>query len=254
MHSKQLEACIDKISNGTYDDITINIFRTDLKRLKALFVFTDALSDLKLSKTDISCLKKLFKSAAILRDFQVVKKIIIQKKEPDLYQSFTEYLTENEELGKILLKKGLKKFLFKDLDKCFETIESSFTDLSNTDFRLKAEILINTKINLLSEHLKLCNDEKSFHKARIKVKEIVYFKEIINETISKKDKLTRMGQKMGRWHDNVVFRQMLERFIKKSEISDSLLTKELKTLDSDNKKKLDTLKSKLIEILSQHTF
>jgi CHAD domain-containing protein len=249
LQTDRLERCIQKISNGIDDDQTVNLLRTSIKRLKSLFVLASSLSDSSFDKSEIFILKKLFKSAAILRDYQVIRKIIHRKKKQEIYSGFLRFLSSTEISGKNILLTGIKEFNIKELDNIFRSKLLAFENIKTKNFTQPAEKLIIIKIKQLSEKLENCCNENLFHKARIKVKEIVYFREIIDGKPEKKAPLAQMGVKMGRWHDRVVFRQMLENFIKNSEKNDSEILKRISVKSElENNNKLSELKSQLTQI------
>ncbi len=245
--------CNQKISEGNYNEATVNLLRTSLKRIKSLWQFASYFSEYREKKFDNSCIKKLFKSAAVLRDYQVAEKIILRKRKGENYRDFLSDLRAKQEIGKRILQNGIKEFNFKDLDFVFSSLLSVLKYDTTVHLENKIQDLFYTKIRILSEHLEQCCDNESFHKARIKVKELIFFMEIFDEKSEKISPLPKMGMKMGRWHDRVILLEKINEFLEKSVNNlPENYTQTAKKLYSENSRKMKELKCELVEILKRN--
>ncbi len=206
------------VSQQSFDFDAIHDLRVAIKKVKALFLIVDEISDKKLKvKKRLRKLRKLFKTFGKLRDIQIQKELLSEY-EQTLNKGFPElqeYINNIEtEYRPVCLQKSLK-FKHKNIHKLTKVI-------------LRCEsfdsVIIKDKITERFRSLQLLSnnvsDSANLHVFRIKLKEIIHIlqiisqnKDFISELSVNSTKLKSVAEHLGKWHDKEVFLELLNNFV-----------------------------------------
>jgi CHAD domain-containing protein len=219
----------------------IHNLRLDVKRLRSVLRLLDYLGEEKKpGKKTLKLIDPVFKKAGSLRNISLNLKQC-RSYDNKLIRGFREYLRDKEDKlkekfthkVKEFSKKKLKKVthhMIKDLKKLKtdKVIESSDT---YTDKLLK-------RIRILNRGMK--NDE-SFHEVRKKLKDLKAVKQL-EEGLGLKGeangikKIKLLEDKIGRWHDRIIFMEETEKYLAKEKKSDKRMAKLIMNIKTGNEK------------------
>lgn len=202
-----------KAAVNTFQEGAIHDMRVSIKRLRLLyklinFCFDENFEPGKRAKY----LKKVFKSAAGLRDVQI-QKILIEDIEIKLNIHLNEAksrLQKQENIEIAHLKAFLSKFNYIKLEMQFQKVEKTINapiNYSNTEIYEGIRKYFHNRISMINQLLN--KDIVDYHKIRKRIKELAYLLEIqyINteNASGKLEQLKQMGKQLGDWHDIEVF-------------------------------------------------
>ena len=213
--------------NESRRDYTINSvheMRLCMKRLRALFLFFEALEpDVISTKLLLSSFRKLFKLAGHIRDIQIQKKLALHlEKEMDAsYPEYIQYLNKNE-------KKAIKAFEKKmhgyepekDFDMLRNIISETISTYPSDNISLRGQTIILDKFILVKKMTRSKLNTVQLHSARTKLKQIAYLLKIwkghdnVTQIIPvERVHLQIIEIKLGQWHDYVVAQTFVKNFI-----------------------------------------
>ncbi len=262
MYSRYLSAYIEQtqmffsqleIAEKTIGIEAIHEMRVAVKKIRSLLkMFNKLFSETSGFKTGFKYLRKIFKSAADIRDSHVMTELINQYKTNstdfyDLSVYFKEL--ENESVDNFIeLVKEIKKTAFKT---SFDYIEKLKHQNINKQTNRKINVYVKNKIREVSNFLVFTHDERSIHKFRIKFKELNFLLSVQNdvEESSILDELKISASELGLWHDKIILSYHLTEIIDNSgdnkNLSDCLHLKKL--ILSESKKEAEKILSSLRE-------
>lgn len=230
MYSKYLSAYIEQtqmffsqleIAEKTLGIEAIHEMRVAVKKIRSLSkMFKELFSDTSGFETGFKYLRKIFKSAAGIRDSHVMTKLINQyKTDSSGYNDLLLYFKflENESVGGfIVLVKEIKNAAFKT---SFDYIEWLKRQNVNTQINRRINLYVKKKIIEVSDFLEIVHDERSIHKFRIKFKEINFLLGVQNdiEKIPILSELKISASELGLWHDKIILTYHLANFIDNSD-------------------------------------
>ena len=208
----------------SYTITSVHEMRLCMKRLRALFIFLEALEpDLISTKIMLSGFRKLFKSAGNIRDIQIQKKIALHF-EQELHTSFPEYihfLNKNEKKAIIAFEKKMHGY---EPEKDFSLIRNVISDTLSTypteDISERGKEIIFDKFALVNTmaHKKLTKVQ--LHSIRTKLKQIAYLLKIWKDFDSvtraipvERSYLQMVEVKLGLWHDYEVAQTFIKNFL-----------------------------------------
>lgn len=213
--------------NESRRDYTINSvheMRLCMKRLRALFLFFEALEpDVISTKLLLSSFRKLFKLAGHIRDIQIQKKLALHlEKEMDAsYPEYIQYLNKNE-------KKAIKAFEKKmhgyepenDFDMLRNIISETISTYPSDNISLRGQTIILDKFILVKKMTRSKLNTVQLHSVRTKLKQIAYLLKIwkghdnVTQIIPvERVHLQIIEIKLGQWHDYVVAQTFVKNFI-----------------------------------------
>ena len=229
MYSKYLSAYIEQtqmffsqleIAEKTLGIEAIHEMRVAVKKIRSLSkMFKELFSDTSGFETGFKYLRKIFKSAAGIRDSHVMTELINQyKTDSSGYNDLLLYFKflENESIdGFIVLVKEIKNAAFKT---SFDYIEWLKRQDVNTEINRRINLYVKKKIIEVSDFLEIVHDERSIHKFRIKFKEINFLLGVQNdiEKIPILSELKISASELGLWHDKIILTYHLANFIDNS--------------------------------------
>ncbi|MCD4795320.1 MAG: CHAD domain-containing protein [Bacteroidales bacterium] len=230
MYSKYLSAYIEQtqmffsqleIAEKTIGIEAIHEMRVAVKKIRSLSkMFKELFSDTSGFETGFKYLRKIFKSAAGIRDSHVMTELINQyKTDSSGYNDLLLYFKflENESVGGfIVLVKEIKNAAFKT---SFDYIEWLKRQNVNTQINRRINLYVKKKIIEVSDFLEIVHDERSIHKFRIKFKEINFLLGVQNdiEKIPILSELKISASELGLWHDKIILTYHLANFIDNSD-------------------------------------
>jgi CHAD domain-containing protein len=213
--------------NESRRDYTINSvheMRLCMKRLRALFLFFEALEpDVISTKVMLSNFRKLFKLAGHIRDIQIQKKLALHlEKEMDAsYSEYIHYLNKNE-------KKAIRAFEKKmhgyEPEKDFAMLRNIISETIGTypsdNISLRGQKIISDKFSLVKKMTRGKLNTAQLHSVRTKLKQIAYLLKIwkghdnVTQVIPvERVHLQFVEIKLGQWHDYVVAQTYIKNFI-----------------------------------------
>jgi CHAD domain-containing protein len=213
--------------NESRRDYTINSvheMRLCMKRLRALFLFFEALEpDVISTKVMLSNFRKLFKLAGHIRDIQIQKKLALHlEKEMDVsYSEYIHYLNKNE-------KKAIKDFEKKmhgyEPEKDFAMLRNIISETIGTypsdNISLRGQTIILDKFNLVKKMTRGKLNTAQLHSVRTKLKQIAYLLKIWrgHDNVTQIIPVERIHVqfveiKLGQWHDYIVAQTYIKNFI-----------------------------------------
>lgn len=211
-------------SSKGYTINSVHEMRLCMKRLRALFIFLEALEpDLISTKIILSGFRKLFKSAGNIRDIQIQKKIALHF-EQELHTSFPEYISFLNKNEKKAIRAFEKRMRGYEPEKDFTLLRNIISDTLSTypseDISIRGSEIIFDKFSLVNTmaHKKLTPVQ--LHSIRTKLKQIAYllkiWKEHDNVTQAipvDRSYLQMIEIKLGQWHDYEVAQVFIKKFI-----------------------------------------
>jgi len=213
------------LKNVTEQDI--HKLRTTLKRLKTFNILLDGL--LYRQKDFPIGLTELFKMSGEIRDIQIQQKIL--EEYDDGYKAYLLFMYEDR----------IKKFKIKD---SFENEIQYLTDKLNRvdNYHIDEQIIINiqTRIEMSYDDIRIMIaniSPENLHEIRIKLKRIYYTLLMLSE-MGDIEKLNRIQETIGLWHDHDVTIENIRKFDNNLEIIKCLAAKR----DSLYKESLELIK------------
>ena len=213
--------------NESLKDYTINSvheMRLCMKRLRALFIFFEALEpDVISTKILLSSFRKLFKLAGHIRDIQIQKKLALhlENEMAVSYPEYIQYLNKNE-------KKAIKAFEKKmhdyEPEKDFTMLRNIISETIGTypsdNISLRGQKIIFDKFAVVKKMTRSKLNTVQLHSVRTKLKQIAYLLKIwkghdnVTQIIPvERVHLQFVEIKLGQWHDYVVAQTYLKSFI-----------------------------------------
>ena len=208
----------------SYTINSVHEMRLCMKRLRALFLFFEALEpDVISTKVLLSSFRKLFKLAGHIRDIQIQKKLALHL-EKEMAVSYHEYIQFLNKKEKKAIKSFEKKMFGYEPDKDFTMLRNIISDTIGTypsdNISLRGQRIIFDKFTVVKKmtHSKL--NTAQLHSVRTKLKQISYLLKIwkghdnVTQIIPvERVHLQFVEIKLGQWHDYVVAQTYIKNFI-----------------------------------------
>ena len=213
--------------NESRRDYTINSvheMRLCMKRLRALFLFFEALEpDVISTKVMLSGFRKLFKMAGHIRDIQIQKKMALHfEKELNVsYSEYIHYLNKNEKRAIQAFEKKMHGYEpEKDFAMLRNVISETLSTYPSDNISLRGQQIILDKFTLVRKMTKGKLNTTQLHSIRTKLKQISYLLKIwkgydnVTRIIPvERVHLQMVEIKLGQWHDYVVAQTFIRNFI-----------------------------------------
>ncbi len=211
-----------RLAVQTMDDEAIHQFRVATKRIRSISTFLHDITGVTLpSKKTISPLKKLFKPAGALRDFQVQAGIISKINEDFSLQLTVIPAYYSKKISKL-------KFSFAThSDKYDDSIRNSLSEQARLNLSIFPDEALSRlttdwlkeRFNSFIQNAHLYLDEKNLHLFRKLYKQAFYVLEIVQNSSNsdylnedKFEELKKFGQDLGTWHDYYLILENLDNF------------------------------------------
>jgi CHAD domain-containing protein len=220
---KSFRKCfIQSTSRRNFDDI--HDYRVALKRLQTLVNFIKRIpggENLKRSYK-INNLGLAFRSGGILREMQI-NRILLARFELASgmkYSKFRSYMRFKERHALADLRKAREKFSASKLKKFENKVKLAIRGIPEALFFKYIDEFIVKKIAQIKELVKDQNVESTLHRIRKHTKSIKYLLEM-SRTDTRRygdlkfevDKITELEDLIGNWHDQLIFKIYLEKYI-----------------------------------------
>jgi len=211
-------------SRRYYTITSVHEMRLCMKRLRALFLFFEALEpDVISTKIMLSGFRKLFKLAGHIRDIQIQKKMALHF-EKELKVSYSEYihfLNINEKRAIHAFEKKMHGYEpEKDFEMLRNVISETLSTYPSDNISLRGQQIILDKFTLVKKMTKGKLNTTQLHSVRTKLKQITYLLKIwkghdnVTQIIPvERVHLQMVEIKLGQWHDYVVAQTFIRNFI-----------------------------------------
>ena len=213
--------------NESRRDYTINSvheMRLCMKRLRALFLFFEALEpDVISTKVMLSNFRKLFKLAGHISDIQIQKKLALhlEKEMASPNPEYFHYINKNEKKAINAFEKKMHGY---EPEKDFAMLRNIISETIGTypseNISLRGQTIIIDKFNLVKKMARGKLNTAQLHSVRTKLKQIAYLLKIwkghdnVTQIIPvERVHLQFVEIKLGQWHDYVVAQTYIKNFI-----------------------------------------
>lgn len=203
-------------------------FRVSVKRIKAIFRLLDLMASNFNSTKHLKPFRAVFNPAGKIREAQVNLNTIKHfQTEPEQFKPFEKFCQAQEEKNLLKLQEKLKVFDYKAIKATKKILKVHCTGVLEDEILKKSDFFIRDRIEIIEENLSVSLDEVSVHQARISLKEIsailtllkkINIKGIDNQIISF---IKSTEDKLGLWHDQVVLKSSIEKFLNQVEVDES---------------------------------
>lgn len=208
---KQLE-----IAKKTYGFEAVHEMRVAVKKIRSLLqIFEAIFSDSFNTEKSFKYFRKIFKSAAKIRDSHVMTGLVYQYKTKnsgytDLYLYFANLENDGIKDFKTTVA-NTKKLAFKTSSDYTERLRNQEI---TAEINIKTDLHIKKKIRDLSKSVKNATNDKSIHKLRIKLKELNFIFDVQNDDEKKQtvSGLKNIASDLGRWHDKIILIHHIKNF------------------------------------------
>ena len=213
---------IQSITQKNFNEI--HDYRVALKRIRTLVNFIKRIPGGRNLKKcyKINNLELAFKSGGILREMQINRIILNQfeQKSNLRYSKFRQYIRHREKNALKDLKYAREKFSAAKLNRFESKVGNTIKNIPTHLFQEHIDKFITNKITQIKELVKDQNVESTLHRIRRHTKSIKYLLEI-SQTTSRSygdlkfeaDKITDLEDLIGQWHDQLVFKTDLQKYI-----------------------------------------
>jgi len=197
----------------SFDVEAIHKMRTSTKRLRALFLLIESLTEKKFkAKKQLNKIRTLFKFAGKIREIQIEKQRVIEY-ETLLDQNYPEYFEylkqrEHQEISRFLkhLPGYTKRKHILNEKKILNTINS----LPKEKIKKQTEKYIQSKQSIIASLISKHESNHRIHANRTHIKQVYYLYDILAHLTSfekimgiNKERLREIEQYFGTWHDLV---------------------------------------------------
>jgi CHAD domain-containing protein len=197
----------------------IHKLRVDVKKLRSLFKFLEALSKKDFDKKKaMKLISPVFKSAGKIRTATLNLELVSHYRRIALL-GFKIYLKEKEKEAKKIFLQELKAFDKKEFSKLHKKILENFKKQNQKSLGKNSEKYINELLSKISNDMPDISNDEYFHDIRKKLKDVKTISGLLEEIAphsispSRQKSVETIEEKIGRWHDTVTLVQELEKFI-----------------------------------------
>lgn len=205
-------------------------FRVSIKRIKAIFRLLDLIASDFNSTKHLKPFRTVFNPAGKIREAQV-NLITIKRFQPkqDQFEQFERFCKAQEIKYLVKLQDRLKVFNHKGIKVTKKLIKEHSKEIITAEVIKKSGFFIHDRIEIIEENFSVPQDEVSVHQARINLKEIsailTLLKKIDIEGIDNQviTWIKSVEDKLGLWHDQVVLRNAIGKFLNRAKVDESVL-------------------------------
>jgi CHAD domain-containing protein len=207
-----------------FDLVAIHKMRTSTKRLRALFILIEYLTDGKFkAKKQLKKIRSLFKMAGLIREIQIEHLIVknLQEELKNDYGAYLNYLKYRERREIVRFLKQLpadpKRLEVLNDNKIRETIEALYKE----DLQSGTEKFIAGREKEILKNASKAHSNERIHSNRTLLKQLYYLYDILIELSGRTEilglsslRLREIEQHFGDWHDLVNSRYYINAFFK----------------------------------------
>jgi CHAD domain-containing protein len=212
-HKLEFEENFKKVLDS-FETEYIHKMRTSTKRLRALFILIEFLSEKKfIAKKQLSQLRALFKHAGKIREIQIEALLVLQYEQVlnSKYPEYMAYLEWRKEKEKQRFLKNLPDLEEADAILNDTEVEESISVLPLEQImKAHAMAFIEDRSKRIKKNVNSLASNKRIHKNRTYLKQIYYLYDILTALTGLKkilslrsEKIREMEQYHGTWHDLV---------------------------------------------------
>lgn len=224
----------------------IHKMRTSTKRLRALFILMEFLSEKKFkARKQLKKIRTLFRYAGHIREIQIEQQLVLDLQEPmqQQYPEYMEYLRrrEHREIARFLKHLPAHESRQKILDD--ETILAAFDALEQDGIRERAAQFLAFKEKRITKLISKPASNKRIHANRTHLKQLYYLYEILTDLTGSStvlgltnERIREIEQFFGDWHDLVNSPVYMNAFFKTNNFNDEKKYLELKRKIAEKRK------------------
>lgn len=211
------------VARETYDENAIHDMRVAIKKLKALFLFLEHLSEHQFnSSKNYLFYRRVFKSSGKIRDVQIQEQIIYSEiKGLNINCSiYIAHLKQKEEDAKRKFRSICKKTESNSQCKVHNRVLKIVDRLEGLDIKRKGFDYLLNKLNYIDFLSKKAVNSEKWHEIRTHIKQALYIIDLLNLffepdelLLSLHKKLKKFGERLGKWHDYDITYEQLRKFI-----------------------------------------
>lgn len=198
------------------EELPIHDLRVAIKRIRALFKF---LKEQHISRPDtvffIRQLNKIYNPLGHIRDLQIKSNLIkaFEKEDQEFLNDYSVRLYKKMEFSQLKVRKSRSSFSYATFLRLKK--HKPFYPVQN--IYLNRQQIISNRITRIRRHMRHENMEQHLHQIRKRLKEIYYCMEmsglehtIIHSTTLELQKIRKLEDTIGKWHDLHLFHQTLQ--------------------------------------------
>ena len=194
--------------------------RVEIKKLKAFFRLLNGAEEIKFEIKPVNkILSPIFKPGGFLRETQVNQQLVKLYRSYSL-EDYNRYLSKRIRKQEKKLKKSLLNFLSADFEEFNQTVIAQLSDLPLVVIRQRAFEFINRELAEIRQLRSNMSSDRDLHQIRTHTKALGYIAKFINQ-IFPTDEVSELLTKakfteklIGNWHDRIVLRDSLMRYLK----------------------------------------
>jgi len=220
-----------ELASTKYHEEAIHQYRVALKRILAVYQFTEDVHPASFDAQEhFSPWKTSYKSFGNIRDLQVTMAVLgeFESKLGKRYKKFRKHLRKSLKQEVKASRKTLRNSVIPPLKEDNDPAFLLWRDLSDEDIVEKGMVFSKKLIDdtRLMMH---GDDRKKWHKTRMRIRKLRFIVNLIrkiDEEAVEHDAykaIKKSGSLLGDWHDNVVLRKQLKKFVKKPKKSPALM-------------------------------
>ncbi len=224
---KELEKHFPK-ARDEHDEDAIHDMRVAIKRLRALFLLLEYLSEHSFSsRKNYKFFKKMFKPSGKIRDIQLQKKIIKEagQKIGISFDEYLDHLTTKQEQSEENFINEMYNLELEKIGKIEKRVNKTVKKLSGMNIKKKAFTYLENKFGYIVFLSKKPADNEKWHEIRTHVKQALYITELMitffepdEKLKGLKKQLKNFGTTLGDWHDYDVAHENLKAYIHNNNI------------------------------------
>lgn len=204
-------------------------FHTIRVEIKKIYAFLDLLKHCNdTSKNHFNCIKTTFQAAGKTRNTQLALEHL-NKYSPQQLVTYRHWLESSIRQSKLYFFSSIQLISYKEIYKENNRVIQKTKHLSKYDINY---FLSATSISMLQIWQHEPINEENLHKIRILLKRYLYILKFSGSVQHKKqiNTITKLSDKMGKWHDAAIIEKRIVEYIKKSNHQSIELTMLLKYL------------------------
>lgn len=207
-----------KVDFGVED---LHRLRVEIKKLKAFFRLLNGVEEIKFKIKPVNkILSPIFKPGGFLRETQVNQQLVKLYRSYSL-EDYNRYLSKRVRKQEKRLKKSLLNFRSADFEEFNQTVLAQLSDLPLVVIQQRAFEFINSELAEIRQLRSNMSSDRDLHQIRTHTKALGYIAKFINQifpTTEVSELLTKAKfteKLIGNWHDRIVLRDSLMRYLKK---------------------------------------
>lgn len=224
---KELEKHFPK-ARDEHDEDAIHDMRVAIKRLRALFLLLEDISEHSFSsRKNYKFFKKMFKPSGKIRDLQLQQKIIKEagQKIGISFDNYLSHLANKQEKAEENFINEMNNLELEKIEKIEKRVNKTVKKLSGMNIKKKAFTYLENQFGYIVFLSKKPADNEKWHEIRTHVKQTLYITELMitffepdEKLKGLKKQLKKFGTTLGDWHDYDVAHENLKTYIQNNNI------------------------------------